>query len=195
MRYERPAVTALPTSGGSSRFQRTSSFQTIRSVSDVRPGDRSGKRPEQPAYRRPFGITLLTVYDLLMVAIVPSGLAMSRFMTQPAAERPDLLVVFAAILLGGGIVVTSAAVFRGENWSRYVLTALVTIYYVGLIIGAPFAVDVAAAVAGSDGGAFETTLRVGRSVFWILLHGWYFFSAVSWFYEGRRPPTNRLPLA
>lgn len=138
---------------------------------------------------------MLTVYDLLMVAVVPSGLAMTRFMTQPPAERPELLVVFAAILLGGGIVVTSSAVYRGENWSRYVLTALVTVYYAGLIIDAPFAVDVAAAVAGSEGGAFETALRVGRSVFWILLHGWYFFNAVSWFYEGRRPPPNRLPLA
>jgi hypothetical protein len=135
-----------------------------------------------PTRHRPFGITLLAGYDIVMVAVVPAGLAMLRYFGADAAARPELLHVFASMLLAGGIVVTAAAVWRAEDWARYVLVALVTIYYTGLAFDAPYTVDLAAGAGGAS-DTLEVWLRVGRSIFWIVLHGWYLFSAAAWFFD------------
>lgn len=129
---------------------------------------------------RPFGITLITAYDLIMIAIMPTTLATYAFFSESAATRPDLMNVFVSVMLAAGVVIAAAAVWRAENWARVALVALVTIYYVSLAASAPWTVDITAG-AGSD--ALEFWLRIGRSVFWIGLHGWYFFSAVDWFFD------------
>lgn len=128
---------------------------------------------------RPFGITLITAYDLLMVAILPTAIVMLRVFGMMGGERPETLHVFVTVMLAAGIVITASAVWRAENWARFVMVALITIYYVGLAVGAPYTVDVAAGAPD----AWAAWLRVGRSVFWIALHGWYFFVAADWFFD------------
>lgn len=138
---------------------------------------------------RPFGITLITIYDLIMVAILPTGVATYRFFTESAATRPDVLHMFVSVMIAAGVVIAAAAVWRAENWARITLLALVTIYYVSLALSAPFTVDL---TAGAGSEELEYWLRASRSAFWIGLHGWYFFSAVGWFFDPTSsPPDNR----
>jgi hypothetical protein len=122
--------------------------------------------------RRPFGVSLLTAYDAIMLGILPIGVALVHFFVMDPAARPPEIHVLAMLLLSGGILWTAQGTRAGEPGTRYGLVALVTLYYVGLMFGAPYTVDMAG-LLHSDGSTMETALRVGRSVFWIGLHGWY----------------------
>lgn len=137
----------------------------------------------QTRRHRPFGVTLITAYDLIMVAILPTTLVMLQVFGVIGTTRPETLHVFASVLLGAGIVISTSAVWRGENWARVVLVALITIYYVGLAFGAPYTVDLAYYAAAGD---WNPWLRAGRSAFWVALHGWYFFVAADWFFDPNR---------
>ncbi|PEN13848.1 hypothetical protein CRI94_07235 [Longibacter salinarum] len=137
----------------------------------------------QAQLRRPLGVSLISTYDLLMVAILPSALIMLQVFGAIGVGRPETLHVFISVLLSAGIVVSASAIRRGENWARFILLALITIYYVGLAFGAPYTVDLAQYVASDD---WNSWLLAGRSVFWIALHGWYFFVSADWFFDPHR---------
>jgi hypothetical protein len=131
---------------------------------------------------RPFGVTLITIYDGVMVGAIPAVLTYLSYFGQPAAARPSVLVVFAVFLLSAGVITAAASAWRGENSGRIALLVLTTIYYVGLMAGADYTVDLASFLRGT-GASWETALRVGRSLFWIALHGWYFlFSPAAGFF-------------
>lgn len=136
-----------------------------------------------PVAARPFGVTLMTIYDGVMAGIVPAVLAYLRYFGQAPAARPSVLTVFAAFLLSAAIIVAAASAWRGENAGRLSLVGLITIYYVGLMFDAAYTVDLASFVRVDGTAAWETPLRIGRSFFWILLHGWYFlFSRAAGFF-------------
>jgi hypothetical protein len=122
---------------------------------------------------RPFGVTLLTLYDGVVVGAIPAVFTYLQYFGQPAANRPDVLTVFASFLLSAGVIVAAASAWRGENTGRFSLLVLTTIYYVGLLVGADITVDLASHLYPGD-SSLETALRAGRSLFWIGLHGWYF---------------------
>lgn len=121
---------------------------------------------------RPVGVTLLTLYDGIMVGVVPILLVMIRFFQHAPSERPSVLVVFAAAMLSASVIYTAAGAWRGENSGRLGLLILTTIYYVGLVAGASFTMDLATLLTASDTG--EVWLRGAQSLFWIGLHGAYF---------------------
>lgn len=143
-----------------------------------------GSRPERPSptRSRPIGVTLLTIYDGVLLGGLPFVLGMLRFFSLPVAERPTVLVVFATMLLSGFVIGSAASAWRGETQGRLGLVVAATIYYTGVFLGAPYAVDLASEI--HPGGAFETWTRLLRSVFWIGLHGWYLlFSGARDFFE------------
>jgi len=137
------------------------------------PANLSSESSHESVATRPFGVTLLTIYDGIMVGILPAVLAYLSYFSGPPEARPNILPVFAAFLLSAGVIYAAASAWRGENTGRFALLGLVTIYYVGLMAGADVTVDVSSSLVAED-SAWETRLRVARSLFWIGLHGWYF---------------------
>ena len=141
--------------------------------------------------RRPLGVTLLTAYDAVMIGIVPAAVAMVHFFLTEPAGRPPTLHILSTLLLSGAVLWAAAGTRAGESGTRYGLVTLATLYYVGLMFGAPYTVDLAGLIY-SDGSVMETALRVGRSAFWIVLHGWYLLAEPTQdFFEER---SNRLSM-
>jgi hypothetical protein len=132
----------------------------------------SSSSPDSVA-TRPFGLTLITAYDGIMIGIVPSVLAYVNYFGSPAETRPTILAMFGIFLLSAGVIFAAASAWRGENIGRFALLGLVTIYYVGLMAGADVTVDLSSYLVAAD-SVWETRLRIARSLFWIGLHGWYF---------------------
>jgi len=132
----------------------------------------SSSSPESVA-TRPFGLTLITAYDGIMIGVVPAVLAYVNYFGSPADTRPTILAMFGVFLLSAGVIFAAASAWRGENTGRFVLLGIATIYYVGLMAGADVTVDLSSYLVAAD-SVWETWLRVARSVFWIGLHGWYF---------------------
>ena len=122
--------------------------------------------------RRPLGVTLLTMYDGLFVGLLPAAIAVFHFFQVAPEARPPELHILATLLMSAGILWTANGTYHGRPGARLGLVVLATIYYAGLLFGAPYTVDVASLLHSGD-SAVETALRIGRSLFWIGLHGWY----------------------
>ena len=90
--------------------------------------------------------------------------------------RPPTYQILATLLLSGAVLWAASGTRSGESGMRYGLVVLVTLYYVGVMFGTPYTVDPAGVLymsAGDVNPTMEQVLRIGRSLFWILLHGWY----------------------
>jgi hypothetical protein len=120
--------------------------------------------------RPPLALTLLTYYDILMVGVVPGAIALIQHFSAPPEVRGPILGVFGSLLLSAGVIWAATDAWYGRPWARYGLMALVGIYYGGLAFGAPWTVDLAA-VLHPGASTLETVLRMGRSIFWVGLHG------------------------
>ena len=141
--------------------------------------------------RRPIGITLLTLYDGFFVGILPVAITLVHFFQIDPGARPPEVHILATLLMSAGLLWAANGTYHGRPGARIGLVVLSTMYYAGVLFGAPYTVD-AAALLYSDGGAVETALRVGRSLFWIGLHGWYLLASepARAFFELRSPSVS-----
>ncbi len=109
-----------------------------------------------------------------MVGVIPGALVLFQHFSAPPEVRGSILMVFGSLLLSAGIIWTANDAWYGTRWARYGLMGLIGLYYGGLAFGAAWTIDLAAVLhAGSS--AIETTLRVGRSIFWVGLHAGLLF--------------------
>jgi hypothetical protein len=133
---------------------------------------RSGASGAQPQIDRPTGITLLTLYDGIMLGVRPGLWATVTFMSQPAAERPSVLAAFGVLLFSATLIIAAAAAWRGENWARYALTGLVVLHHGALALDAGLLLGVLVDVGSESWWRWGYLLR---AVLWIGLHVWYLF--------------------
>jgi hypothetical protein len=117
---------------------------------------------------RPFGMWLLAVSDGLFSGLMPLVLAVILYQNPESGQTLVSLIVM--VLLCGGIVAASVGTLYRDNLSRYLLLALMTVYW-SLRLFNSLSVISSEDVAVSHLGSVYGDLT--RAPFWIGLNWWY----------------------
>ncbi|HMV84288.1 MAG TPA: hypothetical protein PLD20_16510 [Blastocatellia bacterium] len=117
---------------------------------------------------RPFGMWILAIADGLFSGALPLIFAVILF--QNPEGNQSLVSLIVTVLLCGSIAAASIGTLCRDNSSRYLLLALITVYW-SLRLFNGLATINSGSVAGSQIGLVYGDLW--RAPFWIGLNWWY----------------------
>jgi hypothetical protein len=117
---------------------------------------------------RPLGMWLLAIGDGLFCGVIPLVAVVILFQNPEHGQTLVSLIVI--VLLCGSIVAASIGTLYRDNLSRYLLLALITVYWSLRLFNSLTAIN-SENVAGSQIGLVYGELW--RAPFWIGINWWY----------------------